>query len=274
MLIKEFRIILPMSVEEYRVAWLYSVAEISKNETGGGDGIEVVKNEPFDDFPLLDGKFTQGQYSLKNYFLASKVPKLIKALMPAGAFELKEEAWNAFPYCKTVMTNPKYMKDNASSTIESMHVEDRGKTENVFQLNEDQLKKREVIVIDIADAVPKYDYNANEDPTTYTSEKTGRGPLINKDEEKWMDKVNPVMTCYKLVTCEFKWFGLQTQVESFLMEQSKRVFVNLHRQMFCSMDKWYGMTMDDIKAIEDKTKEELEKKRMEGELCGSKPDEK
>merc|ERR1712179_349761 len=150
-----------------------------------------------------------------------------------------------------------------------MHIEDRGKTENVFQLNEDQLKKREVIVIDIADAVPKYDYNADEDPTTYTSEKTGRGPLINKDEEKWMDKVNPVMTCYKLVTCEFKWFGLQTQVESFLMEQSKRIFVNLHRQMFCSMDKWYGMTMDDIKAIEDKTKEELEKKRMEGELCGS-----
>lgn len=35
------------------MAQLYSVAEVSKNETGGGEGIEVLKNEPFEDFPLL-----------------------------------------------------------------------------------------------------------------------------------------------------------------------------------------------------------------------------
>ena len=39
MLIKEFRVILPMTVEEYQVAQLYAVAEASKNETGGGEGI-------------------------------------------------------------------------------------------------------------------------------------------------------------------------------------------------------------------------------------------
>ena len=26
---------------------------MSKNETGGGEGIEILKNEPFDNFPLL-----------------------------------------------------------------------------------------------------------------------------------------------------------------------------------------------------------------------------
>lgn len=35
------------------MAQLFSVAEVSKNETGGGEGIEVLKNEPFDNFPLL-----------------------------------------------------------------------------------------------------------------------------------------------------------------------------------------------------------------------------
>lgn len=44
---------LPLTVEEYQVAQLYSVAEASKNETGGGEGIEVLKNEPFQDYPLL-----------------------------------------------------------------------------------------------------------------------------------------------------------------------------------------------------------------------------
>ena len=46
MLIKEYRITMPMTVEEYQVAQLYSVAEASKNENGGGEGVEVIKNEP------------------------------------------------------------------------------------------------------------------------------------------------------------------------------------------------------------------------------------
>ena len=62
-----------MTVEEYQVAQLYSVAEASKNETGGGEGVEVLKNEPYDNVPLLNGKFTKGQYTHKIYHLASKV---------------------------------------------------------------------------------------------------------------------------------------------------------------------------------------------------------
>ena len=73
MIIKEYRVTLPMTVEEYQVAQLYSVAEASKNETGGGEGVEVIKNEPYDGVPLLNGKFTKGQYTYKIYHLQSKV---------------------------------------------------------------------------------------------------------------------------------------------------------------------------------------------------------
>lgn len=55
---------------QYQVGQLYSVAQASKNETGGGEGIEVVSNEPYDDHPLLGGKFTKGQYTYKIYHLA------------------------------------------------------------------------------------------------------------------------------------------------------------------------------------------------------------
>jgi len=40
------------------------------NETGGGEGIEVVKNEPFDNVPLLGGRYSKGQYTYKKYHLA------------------------------------------------------------------------------------------------------------------------------------------------------------------------------------------------------------
>lgn len=71
----------------------------------------------------------------------------------------------------------------------------------------DKLKQREVVHIDIAnDPIPSSDYKAEQDPSKFKSVKTGRGPLVGPD---WTGHVNPVMTCYKLVTVEFKWFGLQ-----------------------------------------------------------------
>ena len=52
-------------------------------------------------------------------------------LLHEDAFEIHEESWNAYPYCKTICTNPKYMKDNFYLCIESIHLEDDGDVENV-----------------------------------------------------------------------------------------------------------------------------------------------
>lgn len=83
---------------------MFSVAEASKNETGGGEGVEVVKNEPFSNYPLLDGKFDKGQYTYKIYHLDSKVPSIVRLIAPKGSLEIHEEAWNAYPYCRTILT--------------------------------------------------------------------------------------------------------------------------------------------------------------------------
>ena len=72
----------------------------------GGEGVEVQKNEPYDNVPLLGGKFTKGQYTYKIYHLASKVPNFVRMIAPKGSMEIHEEAWNAYPYCKTVLANP------------------------------------------------------------------------------------------------------------------------------------------------------------------------
>ena len=50
---------------QFQVGQLYSVAQASKNETGGGEGVEVIKNEPFE-----DEKMGKGQYTHKIYHLA------------------------------------------------------------------------------------------------------------------------------------------------------------------------------------------------------------
>ncbi|KAH8374717.1 hypothetical protein KR200_004413 [Drosophila serrata] len=266
-----FSYLLFYPLPQYQVAQLFSVAEASKENTGGGEGIEVLKNEPFHDVPLLGGKYNSGQYTYKIYHLQSKVPAYIRLLAPKGSLEIHEEAWNAYPYCRTIITNPGYMNKNFRVDVYSQHLDyNIGETENVHELTPDKLKMREVVHIDIAnDPVLPADYKPDEDPTTYHSKKTGRGPLVGAD---WKKKVKPVMTCYKLVTCEFKWFGLQNRVETFIQKSERRLFTNFHRQVFCSTDRWYGLTMADIRAIEDQTKEDLDKARQVGEVRGMRAD--
>ena len=262
--IKEYRIPLPLTVDEYQIGQLYAVAEASKNETGGGEGIEVVSNEPY----TGHAKYPDGQYTHKIFHLASKVPAFVRLLAPSGSLEVHEKAWNAYPYCRTEYSNP-YMKDNFFILIDTWHKEGEG-LENVHNLEGEELAERVVVDIDIADpsAVSPSDYKEDEDPTKFTSVKTGRGPLVPgvwKTNEEC-----PKMTCYKLYRVKFKWFGLQTKVQNVIFRAVKRLLTNFHRQLFCWLDKWHGMTMQDIRELEDKTKEELETLRSEGAARGMK----
>ena len=61
------RVLLPITVEEYQVAQLWSTAQVSKENTGGGEGVEIRKNEPFANKNDLLPGHTAGQYTHKIY---------------------------------------------------------------------------------------------------------------------------------------------------------------------------------------------------------------
>lgn len=47
-LIHEFRVPLHMTVDEFQIAQLYMVVDASEKMTGDGEGVEILKNEPYD----------------------------------------------------------------------------------------------------------------------------------------------------------------------------------------------------------------------------------
>ena len=97
MLIKEYRIPLPLTVEEYRIAQLYMIAKKSREESKGTEsGVEILVNEPYNDGPGGSGQFTH-----KIYHVGSHLPGWFKSLLPKSALTVEEEAWNAYPYTKT-----------------------------------------------------------------------------------------------------------------------------------------------------------------------------
>uniref|UniRef100_A0A914HFJ0 Phosphatidylinositol transfer protein n=1 Tax=Globodera rostochiensis TaxID=31243 RepID=A0A914HFJ0_GLORO len=266
MFTKEYRIIMPMTVEEFQIGHLWTVAEAAKKETGGGEGVQVLRNEPFEGANLFHGEFTSGQYTHKVYHVDTKMPAILRAFMPKGSQTLHERAWNAYPYILTKFTSP-YMKENLELTIQTIYQDNAGTTENPFGLPPDELSRRMVVNIDIAndkEHLSRSDIREATRPSMFRSEVTGRGPLRGA----WQENTDPLMCCYKLITVNFNLFGFQTLVESYLKKQFPRLLSKFHREMFCMMDRWYGLTLAQIRALEEETQRQLDQLRATGKPRG------
>lgn len=97
MIIKEYRIPLPLTVEEYRIAQLYMIQKKSRNETyGQGSGVEILENRPY-----TDGPGGSGQYTHKVYHVGMHIPGWFRSILPKAALRVVEESWNAYPYTRT-----------------------------------------------------------------------------------------------------------------------------------------------------------------------------
>nr|CAD7454120.1 unnamed protein product [Timema tahoe] len=136
MLVKEYRIPLPLSVEEYRIAQLYMITKKTRDESHSAfDGVEIMVNEPY-----TDGPGGQGQFTRKVFHVARRLPVWIKSFLPKNALLATEESWNAYPYTKTVYSNN--MVNKFSLEIETRFQSDSGGQDNVFQLSHDELEER------------------------------------------------------------------------------------------------------------------------------------
>ncbi|KQS30363.1 uncharacterized protein Dere_GG17812, isoform C [Drosophila erecta] len=273
MLIKEYRIPLPLTVEEYRIAQLYMIAKKSREESHGeGSGVEIIINEPY-----KDGPGGNGQYTKKIYHVGNHLPGWIKSLLPKSALTVEEEAWNAYPYTRTRYTCP--FVEKFSLDIETYYYPDNGYQDNVFQLSGSDLRNRIVDVIDIVkDQLWGGDYVKEEDPKHFVSDKTGRGPL-GEDwlEEYWREvkgKKQPtprnmsLMTAYKICRVEFRYWGMQTKLEKFIHDVAlRKMMLRAHRQAWAWQDEWFGLTIEDIRELERQTQLALAKKMGGGEEC-------
>lgn len=135
--------------------------------------------------------------------------------------------------------------------------DDIGEHENVFGLEPEQLKKRTVRFVDIgSEKLPSEHSKPEFEPALVKSKKTGRGPLVGD----WIKSAGPMMCCYKLVTIQMQIFAFQSRLESWILGTQGNYFVKFYKKVFCLLDEWYGMSMNDIRNMEDDVQRELDKK--------------
>ncbi|XP_064369404.1 membrane-associated phosphatidylinositol transfer protein 1 isoform X1 [Dromaius novaehollandiae] len=254
MLIKEYHILLPMSLEEYQVAQLYMIQKKSREESSGeGSGVEILANRPYS-----DGPGGSGQYTHKIYHVGSHIPSWFRALLPKAALQVEEESWNAYPYTRTRYTCP--FVEKFSIEIETYYRPDSGQQTNVFNLSAAEKRQRILDTIDIVrDPISPGEYKPEEDPKLYHSVKTGRGPL----GDDWLEVAagGPLMCAYKLCKVEFRYWGMQSKIEQFIHDVGlRKVMLRAHRQAWCWQDEWTDLTMEDIRQLEEETARMLAQK--------------
>ncbi|OUC44419.1 DDHD domain protein [Trichinella nativa] len=257
MLIKEYRILLPMTVEEYRIAQLYMIQKKSREETkGAGSGVEIIVNEPYND----DESGERGQYTFKIYHIGSHLPAWFRSILPESALRVVEEAWNAYPHTKTKFSCP--FVEKFSLEVETKYFDDAGIQENVFNLTSSQLNDRIVDLMDIVnDSYPAQDYCKDEDPKLYKSTVTGRGPLKESWIKDCQENGRPIMCAYKLCKVHFCYWGMQSKIEKFIHDYAlRRVMLRAHRQAWAWQDEWCGLTIDDVRRLENEAQLALQAK--------------
>ncbi|XP_063239159.1 cytoplasmic phosphatidylinositol transfer protein 1 [Bacillus rossius redtenbacheri] len=248
-LTKEYRICMPLSVEEYQIGQLYMIARHSHEQTDSGEGVEVVQNVACE-----DPEHGKGQFTEKRIHLSSRLPYWVQSLIPK-VFYVTEKAWNYYPYTVTEYTCSFLPKFNIS--IKTKYENNNGSTDNCLNLPPEVVSEREVDYIDIAyDEVSPKNYKEDEDVRFFQSKKTMRGPLV----EGWRDTVQPVMCSYKLVRVSFELWGLQSKAEDMTHRTVREILLLGHRQAFAWIDEWHGMTLEDVRAYEGEMQKETNTK--------------
>ncbi|KAM4651220.1 cytoplasmic phosphatidylinositol transfer protein 1-like [Discoglossus pictus] len=247
MLVKEYRICMPLTVDEYRIGQLYMISKHSHEQSSDGEGVEVIINEPYED--PVHGK---GQYTEKRLYLNSKLPTWVRGFVPK-IFYITEKAWNYYPYTITgnSLDNTCSFLPKFQIRIETKFENNNGNNSQVF--GQKPTPEEDVCFVDIAvnDIQDGY-YKKAEDLRTFHSDKTGRGPLL----EDWQETSQPIMCSYKLVAAKFEVYGFQSRVESFVHKNIKDILLAGHRQAVAWMDEWYGMSLEDVRKFEKKLQEE------------------
>lgn len=244
MILKEYRICMPLSVEEYHRGQIYVIGRHSEEQSGAGEGIETVLNEACED-PIHGS----GRKTVKKIHCNNKLPRWAKAICPS--IYILETAYNYYPYTTTEYSCP--WLTGLKILIETRYEDNDGRNDDFTKSQicrdwKSEYAHREVCHLDLVnDKVADKHYKAEEDPAKFESAKTGRGKLRGD----WKSSADPLMCSYKLVLVQFNLWGLQYKVENFIHNFIRETLLLAHRQAVTWLDSWYDMSLDECRSYEE-----------------------
>ncbi|CAF0741267.1 unnamed protein product [Didymodactylos carnosus] len=275
---KEFRIPLPLTVDEYKIGQQWTELQILRETWISCQNCVTFIDEPKKEYEISASvhRPLKGIHTHKKYNLTNQTPKfldLISSKSSGNGIELDECSWYDYPYTLTIIKNEEH---RITITIQSVYLQDSGTTDNPFHLTKDQLDKRTIEIINIASKVND-DYKKEEDPLLCQSKKIERNPFSkswwesltsnhqHNQAEKHSSQLDdvPIMCCYKLVEIstdeksKLKAFIANTVSSSLIFNAQKEIYHRFHQKLFCNIDNWYELSLITIHEDEERLKRQI-----------------
>lgn len=254
MRIVEYRIFMPLKFEQCKVASNYAVARRMKENTKDGEGFQVIKDEEQKD----------GHYIYRIMHLKSKMPQSLRWALQEKYSYVHEQNYDAFPIYKGKFSIPgmgSYMTLETSSNHHMM-TDDRSIPDNLTNMSEEDLSIREIVYLDILNG-PKgeYDIHGFSNKEAGIEEMKGDYRYNDATPPAWIkDYHGPLTLVVKVVKFEFIWFGLQTTVESVVLDYGFYYqFLDTHRAMVLWSREWGKMSEEECNEQIAKTYASLSK---------------
>lgn len=146
-----------------------------------------------------------------------------------------------------------------------MHVEYKNGDEipeNINDLTDEELNIREVVYMDILNGpkstIDLHDFSCSEAGIEKMIDDSDHSIFVNDSLKppRWVENYSGPMTLIvKTVKFQFKWYGLQTMVESFAFSYAfPTVFMDNHRMMVKWAPEWCNITPEELSDFEKKTR--------------------
>jgi hypothetical protein len=266
--VRELRIVLPLSLEEYRAGYAYTrnkfraIAPASRSTTNlvqatpysRATGAELPPATGIDD---TTGVFTHHRHEFKDF-----LPSWALAVVGSPAVAVEGRAWDEYPDISMRYDLPSLGIASGTISLSFKHVDnDRGTTANAFNLRADQLRDRRAVSVDIcADPLLAEEGLVGDpaaDPSVFVSRPlpvsgrpadftdataaacVPRGPLTFG----WRAAASPVMCVYVLLSVDlhlpFPLTALRARADDFIMGHLVRTLTEMHRLAVVWVDEWY-----------------------------------
>jgi hypothetical protein len=118
--IYEYRIPMPMTLEEFDVGRNFMVSRVNQLESdgAGGKAVEIISMKQNN-----HSLYGAGQHSVKRYNIAKRMPAWLRSLTSVPLV-LKEDAWNHYPFTQAILRLP--LLAGFRLRIQTLHLEGTG----------------------------------------------------------------------------------------------------------------------------------------------------
>ncbi|EAN32999.2 Phosphatidylinositol transfer family protein [Theileria parva strain Muguga] len=238
MKIVEFRMPIPLQLSDYQRCSIHLLIDASLREMEGGSGLEIFRNEKF------KSNGSVGYYTEKRYHFAKNLPNWLQSILGSKLTILTEKSWNLFPKLFTRYYNEVF--PTAEFSLQTDHIESLNISENVLNLNLQDLNKRQVIFVDLT----KFNKLKNYDPK-YDITRFKFGNFFPVKGDWYNNSESSGIVSYKLLRLNIPYFGLlSSKIESYIITFFYESLIYYTCMGLCSFEKWNKLSLESLRITE------------------------